>query len=304
MRYQIDTASRTERLLRLGVLQEPLGYVDGANAYEYVRCNPVGGVDPLGLAGTQPDSWLFGEHSTDVPYGKNAKSAVRIKTSVRVQSPTGSEPKLIVRFEVSKGKDWSDATIYRNLLHDLEGNRLYHSDTAYGVILVRSYAGRNRQLAQNGLGANGRTNARWLIDPEDQKVYDKLYEDYYGAESRANELFLRKDDPAVAADLAAANQEVADLKERIAGFDPDTVYTEYTFPIKACKAGRLDVWFWYSHKEMGSGGDDPLIAMAWTINWDFNPASKSDSTAEITSSTTTYNAHGFDFEKRTDLLWK
>lgn len=44
--------TRSERLARLGLLQEPLGYVDGGDVYEYVRCNPVGGVDPLGLAAT------------------------------------------------------------------------------------------------------------------------------------------------------------------------------------------------------------------------------------------------------------
>jgi hypothetical protein len=30
-------------------LHDPLGYVDGGNVYEYVRCSPVGGVDPTGL---------------------------------------------------------------------------------------------------------------------------------------------------------------------------------------------------------------------------------------------------------------
>ena len=54
---------RSERLTRLGVLREPnldpntgawrtpdpLGYVDGGDVYEYVKCSPVGGVDPMGL---------------------------------------------------------------------------------------------------------------------------------------------------------------------------------------------------------------------------------------------------------------
>lgn len=41
----------TERLQRLGILEEPMGYVDGANLYEYVGSNPEVAVDPLGLAG-------------------------------------------------------------------------------------------------------------------------------------------------------------------------------------------------------------------------------------------------------------
>jgi hypothetical protein len=56
--------SRSERLARLGILREPdldpntvlwrtpdqLGYVDGGDVYEYVRCKPLGEVDPMGLA--------------------------------------------------------------------------------------------------------------------------------------------------------------------------------------------------------------------------------------------------------------
>jgi hypothetical protein len=46
----MTVTSRSERLARLGILQEPLGYVDGGDVYEYVKCSPVGGVDPLGGA--------------------------------------------------------------------------------------------------------------------------------------------------------------------------------------------------------------------------------------------------------------
>ena len=49
--------SRLERLTRLGILREPLGYVDGGDVYEYVRCSPAILTDPLGLAAptTRPD---------------------------------------------------------------------------------------------------------------------------------------------------------------------------------------------------------------------------------------------------------
>lgn len=39
----------TERRQRLGLLAEPLGYVDGQNLYEYVGGDPVASNDPLGL---------------------------------------------------------------------------------------------------------------------------------------------------------------------------------------------------------------------------------------------------------------
>ena len=46
----------TERGSRLGILDEPLGYVDGANLYEFVRDDPTGLLDPTGeqAAATQP----------------------------------------------------------------------------------------------------------------------------------------------------------------------------------------------------------------------------------------------------------
>lgn len=53
-------ASRKERLSRLGILYEPLGYVDGANVYEYERNSPATGLDPLGTQ-TQPgpgEGWV------------------------------------------------------------------------------------------------------------------------------------------------------------------------------------------------------------------------------------------------------
>lgn len=40
----------TERLQRLGILEEPSGYVDGGNLYEYVGSYPLGRTDPQGLS--------------------------------------------------------------------------------------------------------------------------------------------------------------------------------------------------------------------------------------------------------------
>lgn len=44
----------SERLSRLGLLQEPAGYVYGPSLYEYVGSNPGNLVDPSGLAGATP----------------------------------------------------------------------------------------------------------------------------------------------------------------------------------------------------------------------------------------------------------
>lgn len=43
----------TERLHRLGILEAPMGYVDGANLYEYVGSNPEEYTDPTGLIKTE-----------------------------------------------------------------------------------------------------------------------------------------------------------------------------------------------------------------------------------------------------------
>lgn len=40
---------RRERLSRLGILVEPLGYPDGVNRYEFASDDPIGEVDPTGL---------------------------------------------------------------------------------------------------------------------------------------------------------------------------------------------------------------------------------------------------------------
>lgn len=50
-----------ERLSRLGLLHEPLGYVDGMSLYEYVRSTPASLADHLGLqatAATQPAAYV------------------------------------------------------------------------------------------------------------------------------------------------------------------------------------------------------------------------------------------------------
>jgi len=42
------------RFSRLGILEEPVGYVDGTNLYDYVKNDPIDHLDPLGLATTSP----------------------------------------------------------------------------------------------------------------------------------------------------------------------------------------------------------------------------------------------------------
>ena len=63
----VTVNSRSERLTRLGIWREPdldlntgtwrtpdpLGYVDGGDVYEYVRCSPTTALDPFGLEATE-----------------------------------------------------------------------------------------------------------------------------------------------------------------------------------------------------------------------------------------------------------
>ena len=52
---KMDTAS--DYFTDCNILQEPMGYVDGANLYQFVESDPGGRVDALGLEGkstTQP----------------------------------------------------------------------------------------------------------------------------------------------------------------------------------------------------------------------------------------------------------
>lgn len=47
---QNDVDRKERRISRFGILFEPLGYVDGVNRYEFVGDDPVGKIDPMGLA--------------------------------------------------------------------------------------------------------------------------------------------------------------------------------------------------------------------------------------------------------------
>jgi len=49
MTFVSNDLRRGERLSRLGLLEEPLGYVDGLTLYEFVNSNPINGLDPEGL---------------------------------------------------------------------------------------------------------------------------------------------------------------------------------------------------------------------------------------------------------------
>lgn len=44
------------RLFRLGILNEPLGYAEGQNLYEYVDGAPTSAIDPTGLAAEGPST--------------------------------------------------------------------------------------------------------------------------------------------------------------------------------------------------------------------------------------------------------
>jgi len=44
-----QSSDKSDRMARMGLLNEPAGYVDGPNLYEFVGSNPVDRVDPAGL---------------------------------------------------------------------------------------------------------------------------------------------------------------------------------------------------------------------------------------------------------------
>src|ERR1700704_3747389 len=76
---------RNEQMSRLGLLNEPAGYVDGPNLYEFVESNPVGLLDPMGLQATSRPAALgdaalgggsatfnAGDYSVDAQYSLSA----------------------------------------------------------------------------------------------------------------------------------------------------------------------------------------------------------------------------------------
>src|SRR5690349_490361 len=46
----IKEAVGAEHVLQMSPIREPMGYVDGANLYQFVQSNPLNKVDPTGLA--------------------------------------------------------------------------------------------------------------------------------------------------------------------------------------------------------------------------------------------------------------
>lgn len=45
------------------ILQEPMGYVDGANLYQFVDSNPVALVDPAGLQAQPPSQSNYADYT-------------------------------------------------------------------------------------------------------------------------------------------------------------------------------------------------------------------------------------------------
>jgi len=66
---------KSERMSRMGLLNEPAGYVDGTNLYEYVGSNPTNNLDPLGLY-----KIVWGPGWTDAEKKKVQDSLDRVNT--------------------------------------------------------------------------------------------------------------------------------------------------------------------------------------------------------------------------------
>lgn len=80
----------TERLQRLGILEEPMGYVDGANVYEYVGSNPLDRTDPQGLSFKwieRPVQWHTQELGLSVPFPHIAAKQYITPASVAFTAP-------------------------------------------------------------------------------------------------------------------------------------------------------------------------------------------------------------------------
>jgi hypothetical protein len=81
-----------KRLQRLGILEEPMGYVDGANLYEYVGSSPTSHVDPLGLKGEPAQQGSVSGDFTllDADWGDNLKDP---QGTLHLDLSAGNAPK-------------------------------------------------------------------------------------------------------------------------------------------------------------------------------------------------------------------
>lgn len=79
----IDPVARRERLSRLGILEEPMGYVDGQNLYQFVGSSPTDRLDPTGLEDDGHGSVALG-YAEQLERAKAAKQAWRVAQKQRL----------------------------------------------------------------------------------------------------------------------------------------------------------------------------------------------------------------------------
>lgn len=91
MKLVADNKVQRDRLSRLGLLEEPMGYVDGMSLYEYVKSDPLSTVDPLGRASIKMggETWEFprvGDHPDgDVVDGVNIGRHLHLRDNPNVK---------------------------------------------------------------------------------------------------------------------------------------------------------------------------------------------------------------------------
>jgi hypothetical protein len=180
---------RAERLTRPGILHEPLGYVDGGDVYEYVKCSPVGGVDPLGLAATPPagpsitdaggtTAWC--DNVQDPDFGNiliHVKTDVERPGDILISATTdkvcGDLTWLQVGRTYVKDKDYKDVTL-KYPWQDLPGGVLKVKYGAWfidngGLVSTPYYAGVGSHNLEGGHGMSiyddpGRGTAQGEVD--------------------------------------------------------------------------------------------------------------------------------------------
>jgi RHS repeat-associated protein len=76
--------------------QDPAGYINGANTYQFVMSNPVGNVDPEGLmSGSQFIQWLNDTYHEAVPGGEFVDATGLVPDGVKAWLYTQAENRLI-----------------------------------------------------------------------------------------------------------------------------------------------------------------------------------------------------------------
>jgi hypothetical protein len=208
------------------------------------------------------------------------KDVLRVNVIVKIESANGPNPDLVTRFELRRGKDWREAAnLYDNLLHCMEGNALFHSDTDHGIFLLRYYKSNHlvKGAAHNIAPKADRAVrcALWRpVHRGEASAYEELVAEYLKAKSvpypdpRATQ--AEKDR------FESANSRAVDFGNKISNYNVEAIFTEFRRPVQECSdggKGMTRTWFWYSDLVQGTATGEPhgaAIMAQWEIMWQFS----------------------------------